>query len=174
MKRKRKAPALLALGISAALLLASCGKDGDRQDTEPGEIQPLGKQKIICYDVTVSAPYMEDLVSVFNAQSSTTEVEMRYLEDSDYEDEIARVLESGEKPDILWLRQPSKSNRMAEAGGLYDLSDMVTRSSLDTDSPLISSSWMSGFIPCPLSRIYGFYFIIRIFSMSFSWSIRDR
>ena len=113
MKRKRKAPALLALGISAALLLASCGKDGDRQDTEPGEIQSLGKQKIICYDVTVSAPYMEDLVSVFNAQSSTTEVEMRYLEDSDYEDEIARVLESGEKPDILWLRQPSKSNRMA-------------------------------------------------------------
>ena len=168
MKRKRKAPALLALGISAALLLASCGKDGDRQDTEPGEIQPLGKQKIICYDVTVSAPYMEDLVSVFNAQSSTTEVEMRYLEDSDYEDEIARVLESGEKPDILWLRQPSKSNRMAEAGGLYDLSDMVTRSSLD-----ISKYGLSLDIVQLDERIYSLPFIQNIWLLFYNKDIFD-
>lgn len=168
MKRKRKAPALLALGILSALLLASCGRDGDNQDTGTGEKQPSGKQKIICYDVTVSAPYMEDLVSVFNAQSSTTEVEMRYLEDSDYEDEIARVLESGETVDILWLRQPSKSNRMAEAGGLYDLSDMVSRSSLD-----ISKYGQSLDIVQLDERIYSLPFIQNLWLLFYNKDIFD-
>ena len=102
-----------------------------KRQTQYSDSQPAGKQKIICYDVTVSAPYMEDLVKVFNAQSSTTEVEMRYLEDSEYEDRLNKLLEEGGQADVIWLRQPSKSNRMAEAGQLFDLSRLVGGSALD-------------------------------------------
>lgn len=70
---------------------------------------------------------MEDLVKVFNAQSSTTEVEMRYLEDSEYEDRLNKLLEEGGQADVIWLRQPSKSNRMAEAGQLFVLSQLGGR-----------------------------------------------
>ena len=131
MKQKIKHFLILTIFLLSLSFLASCQKVQKEQDTQYSDSQPAGKQKIICYDVTVSAPYMEDLVKVFNAQSSTTEVEMRYLEDSEYEDRLNKLLEEGGQADVIWLRQPSKSNRMAEAGQLFDLSQLVGGSALD-------------------------------------------
>ena len=131
MKQKIRHFLILTIFLLSLSFLASCQKVQKEQDTQYSDSQPAGKQKIICYDVTVSAPYMEDLVKVFNAQSSTTEVEMRYLEDSEYEDRLNKLLEEGGQADVIWLRQPSKSNRMAEAGQLFDLSQLVGGSALD-------------------------------------------
>ena len=77
---------------------------------------------------------------------------MRYLEDSDYEDEIARVLESGESRTSCGCASPPNPTGWREAGGLYDLSDMVTRSSLDISKygqSLDIVQLDDGFIPLP-------------------------
>ena len=66
------------------------------------------------------------------------------------------------------LRQPSKSNRMAEAGGLYDLSDMVTRSSLD-----ISKYGQSLDIVQLDERIYSLPFIQNIWLLFYNKDIFD-
>ena len=120
---------------------------------------------------------MEDLVKVFNAQSSTTEVEMRYLEDSEYEDRLNKLLEEGGQADVIWLRQPSKSNRMAEAGQLFDLSQLVGGSTLDISKygqSLDIVKLDEVYIPCPSSRISGSCFTTVTFLTACTWTILDR
>lgn len=64
MKQKIKHFLILTIFLLSLSFLASCQKVQKEQDTQYSDSQPAGKQKIICYDVTVSAPYMEDLVKV--------------------------------------------------------------------------------------------------------------
>lgn len=168
MKKKRNVFYILLTAALACFLLDACGRESQNPDTVQDETQTAGKQKIICYDVTVSKPYMEDLVSVFNARSSTTEVEMRYVDDDGYDDEIMRILSEGEGVDIAWIRQPSKSNRMAEADLLYDLSDMINDSSLD-----ISKYGQSLDIVQLDERIYSLPFIQNIWLLFYNKDIFD-
>ena len=113
MKQKIKHFLILTIFLLSLSFLASCQKVQKEQDTQYSDSQPAGKQKIICYDVTVSAPYMEDLVKVFNAQSSTTEVEMRYLEDSEYEDRLNKLLEEGGQADV--------ADKVVDAPGVHQV-----------------------------------------------------
>lgn len=115
--------------LLTVFLLISCGEAGTEKDAH-GEKILQQKEKIICYSLE-SNSYMMDLANVFNVQSVTTEVEVRCLSDELYDEEIDRLLRKGEAADVVWIRQPSKSNNMADAGLLYDLSDLVKDSALD-------------------------------------------
>ena len=60
MKKKRNVFYILLTAALACFLLDACGRESQNPDTVQDETQTAGKQKIICYDVTVSKPYMED------------------------------------------------------------------------------------------------------------------
>lgn len=102
---------------------------------------------------------------------------MRYLEDSEYEDRLNKLLEEGGQADVIWLRQPSKSNRMAEAGQLFDLSQLVGGSALD-----ISKYGQSLDIVKLDESIYSLPFIQNIWLLFYNrdiltactWTIPDR
>ena len=61
MKQKIRHFLILTIFLLSLSFLASCQKVQKEQDTQYSDSQPAGKQKIICYDVTVSAPYMEEV-----------------------------------------------------------------------------------------------------------------
>lgn len=128
MWKKRKRYFLTGM-LMVSLMLVSCDKESIVERRVEDGMLPQ-KEKIVCYSLE-SNSYMKDLANIFNVKSLTTEVEVRCLSDELYDNEINRKMKEGEDVDMVWIRQPSKSNSMADAGLLYDMSDLVKSSSLD-------------------------------------------
>lgn len=156
-----------AFAVILGLLLTGCGGRGSGIEAGDGEKAPTEKEQIICYYPQTNA-YIAVLADMFNAQSTTTQVEARELDDDAYDGWIVDILRKGEEVDVIWIRQPSRSNQMAAAGLLYDLSDLVESSYLD-----ISCYGQSLDIVQLDERIYSLPFVQNIWLLFYNKDVFD-
>jgi raffinose/stachyose/melibiose transport system substrate-binding protein len=133
MKNLSRTPlAMLAILMIASILLTSCGQAATTvvPATEMPVTQP--KSKISMWldttdaDMTKVANCLQDnVVTPFNAQSQTTEVEVTQQANS-WTAQLT-ALQGGAGPDIVVAPGPSLMAQLAKAGQLYSLDDSVAQ-----------------------------------------------
>lgn len=90
------------------------------------------KVKLIMYGADQDSRLSEAILSAYNVQSDTTEVEVKYIENDSYDDTLSTMLYSGtENFDCFYIRQPCQSNQFATDNLLLDITDYITKINLD-------------------------------------------
>lgn len=135
MKRVYALMIVLALisGLSACSTSIASGKEAGTNISAGGKLTGQAqKVKLTLYDSDDDTTLTNAILSAYNAQSDSTEVEVQYIISKDYDASIRTLLHSGaENLDCLYIRQPCQSNQFAADNLLLDITDYIATTDLD-------------------------------------------
>lgn len=128
----RMKKARFAALLAAFFLLSGCSAQPQETQPKASSHRVSGEKTVIqYYDSTDSTQLANAIVSAFNAQSTTTFVQLHLIDNEVYDNTIADMLRNGDNVDCLYIRQPCQVNQFAAEGLLTDLTDDVAHSDLD-------------------------------------------
>ena len=143
MKIKR----ILLTLLTVALLLgafAGCTEAADEREKQTAEKATADENKeeipekvetieLEFYIWDDEEAYIADVAERYNESQSNASVNLTVVPSAEYDDKLKVILASGTDVDIVDIRGISQVATFAENGALYDITDMVSESGLDTD-----------------------------------------
>lgn len=139
MKRKIMG-AVLMLSVAAGAI-AGCGNtvgapeadNGSEVSQSDNSSQESGNAErvVLNYYAWSEGDYLQEIVDIYNAQSTLAEVKMTQVNSSDYDDKLLTMLSGKNDIDVFNMRSGSLLTSLASTGNLADISGYIAESDVD-------------------------------------------
>lgn len=125
---------LIIILLCCSVSLTACRKTEQMDSLSTAEAVALEGGEHVTLDFYIwsdEQPYMTKVVEAFNDMQNETEIRLRVITSSEYEDAVDQALDHGGAVDLIDLRNNAIITDYAKQGTILDLTEYLRNSSLD-------------------------------------------